>query len=123
MTAKRNNLVALSSAAVVAVYAAGYARTRGTTEAFASQPAEVRPALSPRDSTAATPAVPVGLSPAKAGVSASLRSARPAELEASIAPKKERRASAKTSEPMIAMAIVDTTEKEPPAAPIAATPT
>src|ERR1051325_11181474 len=54
MTAKRNTLVALGSAAVVAVYSAGYLRTRSAAEAATREPAEIRPAMPPR--TNLTPA-------------------------------------------------------------------
>src|SRR5437016_4841138 len=40
-----NSLVAVSSAAVLAVYAAGYVRTRAAADRFALQSADRRPAL------------------------------------------------------------------------------
>src|ERR1051325_5848383 len=114
MPQKRNNLVALSSAAVLAVYAAGYVRTRGTTEAFAREPAEIRPALPPH------------VTPVSAQVVGTTAVARPTSEPAPMKTEKKQKTSpkkdsVKTSEPMIAMAIVDTTKHdslpEAPAAP------
>ena len=51
-----NSLVALSSAAVLAVYAAGYTRTRGAAAKFETQTAERRPAPMPAPAAPAPPA-------------------------------------------------------------------
>ena len=113
MTQKRNNLVALSSAAVLAVYAAGYVRTRGTTEAFAKEPGEVQPALPPRAAPAPAPvAEKIAITPP---------AAEPAPKKArKTAPKKD---SVKKSEPMIAMAILDSTKHDSlPEAPVPPAP-
>jgi uncharacterized protein with FMN-binding domain len=47
MTQQRHNLIALGSAAVIAVYSAGFLRTRSAAEAMESQSAEMRPKLPP----------------------------------------------------------------------------
>ena len=70
-----NSLLALSSAAVLAVYAAGYVRTRAAAERFAEQTeARVRPAFTVR--AAAAPAVPT-------------EPAHGSEAAAPVAPKRE----------------------------------
>jgi uncharacterized protein with FMN-binding domain len=63
-----NSVVALGSAAVLAVYAAGYLRTRSAADRFAAQAAERRPA---------TPLPPVGATPAVVDAGAALASAAP----------------------------------------------
>jgi uncharacterized protein with FMN-binding domain len=55
----KTSLVALSSAAVLAVYGAGYARTRAAAERFAEEPVRRRPAV-PAVIQAATPVASTG---------------------------------------------------------------
>jgi uncharacterized protein with FMN-binding domain len=54
----KKNLIALSTAALLAVYTAGYARTRAAAQRFASEDAERRPGVSPTPDTAGVDAVP-----------------------------------------------------------------
>lgn len=58
VTPVKNNLVALGSAAVLAVYAAGYQRTRAAAEKFATESADRR-----RPSATATPVAPPEAAP------------------------------------------------------------
>src|ERR1043166_5216895 len=65
MAPHKTNLVALGSAAVIAVYSAGYVRTRSAAEAMESQSAELRPKLPPLEaSPVAAPVAAVALSAA-----------------------------------------------------------
>jgi uncharacterized protein with FMN-binding domain len=59
VTPVKNNLVVLGSAAVLAVYAAGYQRTRAAAEKFATESADRR-----RPSATATPVAPPEAAPA-----------------------------------------------------------
>lgn len=60
-----NSLLALSSAAVLAVYAAGYVRTRAAAERFAQQTeARVRPAFAVPATVTVKPAIPPAATPA-----------------------------------------------------------
>jgi uncharacterized protein with FMN-binding domain len=59
VTPVKNNLVALGSAAVLAVYAAGYQRTRAAAEKFATESADRR-----RPSATAKPVAPPAAAPA-----------------------------------------------------------
>ena len=74
MAPAKNNLVALGSAAVIAVYATGYARTRAAAAEFADEGRERQPAPPARhDSVISTvaspaPAAPIASVPAKSTV-------------------------------------------------------
>jgi uncharacterized protein with FMN-binding domain len=90
-----NSLLALSSAAVLAVYAAGYVRTRAAAERFAQQTeARVRPAFAVPATVTVKPAIPPAATPA-ASVAATTPIASPkrprrkktVELTAPAAPK------------------------------------
>ena len=130
MAPHKTNLVALGSAAVIAVYSAGYVRTRSAAEAMESQSAELRPKLPPLEA-----------SPVAAPVAAVALSAAPKETTVVIVdlqkklehPHRKRKAQGddsahrpEHSEPMIAMAIVDSTSKDTvkdaPAAPVIVPP-
>jgi len=87
-----NSLLALSSAAVLAVYAAGYVRTRGAADRFAQQTeARVRPAFAvPRTVTAN--AATSSVTTASAAAASAERSGASVEATTPItAPKKPRR--------------------------------
>jgi uncharacterized protein with FMN-binding domain len=110
MAPKRTNLVALGSAAVLAVYSAGYVRTRAAAEAYAQQPPEIRPAISSRP--VATP--PVTMTPSTTVV------AKPASTAAEpVAPKKEHRKTSMKAQAIVAQAVVspDSIHDTIPAAP------
>lgn len=87
----KNNLVALGSAAVLTVYAAGYARTRSAAQRFAVEDAERRPAAPMADPARALPAAPPVLGARQAATS---EEARP--------PAASKQASAATPEPVAA---------------------
>jgi uncharacterized protein with FMN-binding domain len=116
-----NGLVALSSAAMLAVYSAGYLRTRPAAAKFAVA-AERRPAdlaVSPVAAPAATVATPAVAEPAarvKPLVTTSRAATRaadqPAHMRVSV--RRPITASAKAADPMIASAVT----AEPPAAPV-----
>jgi uncharacterized protein with FMN-binding domain len=117
MAPKRNNLVALGSAAVLAVYSAGYVRTRSAAEAQTRQPPEIRPAIPPRATP--TPAAPAPVeAPKSAAKVASAAKKEDRQKHVRENPGTEARTD---SAPISAVATVDTTQKEPPAAPIAST--
>lgn len=123
MPAHRNNLVALGSAAVIAVYSAGYLRTRSAAAALANETGELRPKLPPLDQA------PVTSKPEPVVV---------ASAPVSVEPKLERQQkqarhhgehiadSSAHKETMIAVAIVDTTSadsvKTAPATPAVVAP-
>ena len=123
----KNNLVALGSAAVVAVYAAGYAKTREAAAQFADESRE-RPPIHPATSDAVLPEVAPPKAPdlpapnkpqeTPASKAASAEPAKPVETKKVVAaPKKTDSAatSSKSEPPPVAAA--------PPVAPPAAATT
>jgi uncharacterized protein with FMN-binding domain len=73
-----NGLIALSSAAVLAVYTAGYLRTKSAADRFAVQAATRRPVVPAPATTAASVSLPA---PAPVPVPAASRAEAPAPLE------------------------------------------
>jgi uncharacterized protein with FMN-binding domain len=97
-----NNLLALGSAAVIAVYAAGYVRTQSAAELFAGEDAERRPARAPRGAAVVPTAAPTNtpVSPAPGGaaaVHAPGDSARAPAAHAAPAPQAKPKAAAVTA--------------------------
>lgn len=133
-----NSLVALSSAAVLAVYAAGYVRTRPAANRFAQQAAERRPAAPVTPTVAASAAssrattVPAAAAPSQAAkpssslqeklaaarpATASQESTRPAAADSPIpAPVTETPVPAPTA-PASAPEATPTTDSDTPAEP------
>ncbi len=101
-----NNLVALGSAAVLAVYAAGYDRTRSAAQRFAAETAERRPAVPTAGIGAVQPASAPPVIESSAGTGAVPTNADPA------ASSKPKQASTSGTEPA----------KSPPVSTAAATP-
>ncbi len=65
-----NSLVAVSSAAVLAVYAAGYSRTRSAAAKFESQATDRRPAPPAPVAQTSAPVAPIGVAPIRSDVAA-----------------------------------------------------
>jgi uncharacterized protein with FMN-binding domain len=131
LTPAKNNLVALGSAAVIAVYATGYARTRAAAAEFADEGRERPPAHPARqDAVVPTgvvpgPIAPVVANPAKAAVSAP-EPERPAPQAKKVATKEPKAdtvtkvASATPTPPAAAVVpppVAATTIPTPPASP------
>jgi uncharacterized protein with FMN-binding domain len=119
----KGRLLALSSAAVLTVYAAGYARTRSAAEMLEAEerrPQMPRPGSHDRTPIPATPGNPA-LVPASPGATATAAPVPPAATAASGAAAQEssasaRRASEATPETRAAQAIADAVAKGSPAA-------
>jgi uncharacterized protein with FMN-binding domain len=122
-----NSLVALSSAAVLAVYAAGYSRTRSAASRLAAQAVERRPVVSqplPETPPAAlvTPAEPV---PPSAPVPVRTAASSPIEPPAGAvdppaepaAPLPETKTEAVADQPLLAVPPVPVAAPAPPAPP------
>jgi uncharacterized protein with FMN-binding domain len=122
-----NSLVALSSAAVLAVYAAGYSRTRSAASRLAAQAVERRPVVPqplPETPPAAlvTPAEPV-----QPSAPAPVRTAAPSRIEPPpgavdppaepAAPPPETRTETVADEPVLAVPPVPVAAPAPPAPP------
>ena len=121
----KSNLVALGSAAVLAVYSAGYARTQSAAERFADEPTGRRP--SERRATNAGPAAQLSHSDASVGApvdTSRIIDSAPVSPEASApvavepAPKRSEKAVAKDTTPTVAkVADSATVTAAPPVAP------
>jgi uncharacterized protein with FMN-binding domain len=106
-----NSLVALSSAAVLAVYTAGYVRTKSAADRFALQ-AETRRPVIPAPATAAPVASPVLPAPVTIAATPAAETAAPADAkppltvarstEAATSPSPKARKSARVATPRIA---------------------
>lgn len=112
-----NSLVAVSSAAVMAVYAAGYTRTRSAADQLEGQSAERRPAMPrpPRTTSPVADFSPTAISAVAGAPSAAHDAAEKPVLMASVNPAPVKKADASDEAP----APATTTSTQPEPAPVA----
>jgi len=113
-----NSLLALSSAAVLAVYAAGYVRTRAAADRFTVQAEGRRPVIPPPDSSSAPPPVVAPIStPAPPKPEATRKKPRPAAARPTPKPAGDAQQTAPATTPVVTATAPAPVVPAPPASP------
>jgi len=113
-----NSLLALSSAAVLAVYAAGYVRTRAAADRFTVQAEGRRPVIPPPDFSSAPPPVVAPISsPAPPKPEATRKKPRPAAARPTPKPAGDAQQTAPATTPVVTATAPAPVVPAPPASP------